>query len=141
MEKYHRKVENIIKSMKHLKQVMMKLGMPALALVLPTFAYAITAAPINAPSDINTLDQITGQAGIICILINWIFWLLIVLVVVFVLVAAFKYLTAAGDPEKVKAAGNTLLYAAIAVVVAIIAKGLPIIVGNFIGSGFNSIGC
>ena len=69
-------------------------------------------------------------------IINWIFWLLIVLTIIFVLIAAFKYLTAGGDPEKVKSAGSTLLYAAIAVVVALIAKGLPLIVSSFIGGNF-----
>ena len=128
--------------MKKFKQVMMGWGAPALALALPVFASAqIQPAPVEAPSSISNINQITGGAGIICTAINWIFWLLIVLTIVFVLVAAFKYLTAAGDPEKVKAAGSTLLYAAIAVVVALIAKGLPLIVSSFIGGGLGFTGC
>jgi len=128
--------------MKKFKQVMMEWGAPALALALPVLASAqINPAPITAPSNYNNVNQITGNAGIICTIINWIFWLLIVLTIIFVLVAAFKYLTAAGDPEKVKSAGSTLLYAAIAVVVALIAKGLPLIVSSFIGGGLAGVGC
>lgn len=128
--------------MKKLKQVVMGWGTPVLALALPVLASAqITPSPVAAPGTYNKIEQITGAAGILCTTINWIFWLLIVLTIVFVLVAAFKYLTAAGDPEKVKAAGSTLLYAAIAVVVALIAKGLPLIVSSFIGGGLAATGC
>jgi uncharacterized membrane protein len=128
--------------MKKFKQVLMEWGAPALALALPVFASAqIQQPPISAPSNINNINQITGNAGILCTIINWVFWLLIVLTIIFVLVAAFKYLTAAGDPEKVKSAGNTLLYAAIAVVVALIAKGLPLLISTFIGGGLAGTGC
>jgi len=128
--------------MKKFKQVMMEWGAPALALALPIFASAqITQPPVTAPGNITNINQIAGSAGIICTIINWVFWLLIVLTIIFVLVAAFKYLTAAGDPEKVKAAGSTLLYAAIAVVVALIAKGLPMIISTFIGGGLSGVGC
>jgi uncharacterized membrane protein len=130
--------------MKKFTKVMMEWGAPAVALLLPALAAAqITPPPggVTAPSTINNIGQITGQAGIICTIINWIFWLLIILTIIFVLVAAFRYLTAAGDPEKVKAAGSTLLYAAIAVVVALIAKGLPLIVSTFIGGGLTGTGC
>lgn len=65
---------------------------------------------------------------------NWIFGLLILLAVIFVLIAAFKYLTASGDPEKVKSASNTLIYAAIAVAVALLARGIPFLVYSFFGT-------
>lgn len=113
-----------------------------MTLAFPLLASAqIQQPPVTAPTPYTNINQVTGQAGLLCTIINWIFWLLIVLTIIFVLVAAFKYLTAAGDPEKVKSAGNTLLYAAIAVVVALIAKGLPLIVSSFIGGGLGSTGC
>ena len=101
---------------------------------LPILAFAQPQLP-NSPA-----TNLTGLQGIICTLIaGWMFTFLVVLTVVFVLVAAFKYLTASGDPEKVKGAGNTLVYAAIAIVVALFAKGLPTIIGSFLGSTFT--GC
>lgn len=128
--------------MKKFKQVMMEWGAPALALVVPALAFAqIQQPPVTAPNNYQNINQITGAAGIICTIINWVFWLLIILTIIFVLVAAFRYLTAAGEPEKVKKAGQTLLYAAIAVIVALIAKGLPLIVSSFIGGGLGSTGC
>jgi hypothetical protein len=92
------------------------------ALVLPIIVSAATAP---APP----VTGLTGFQSFICnIVVGWMFTFLIILTVVFVLIAAFKYLTAAGDPEKVKSAGNTLVYAAIAIVVALFARGLPLII-------------
>ena len=129
--------------MKKITSFAKEFGASIVALGLPLFASAqIPQPPIVAPTNnLNNIGAITGTTGLICTLINWIFWGLIVLTVVFVLVAAFRYLTAAGEPDKVKEAGNTLLYAAIAVVVALIAKGLPLIVSSFIGGGLTSTGC
>lgn len=94
------------------------------ASLLPVMAAAATLPP--AP-----ITTLTGFQTFICTVIAaWMFTFLIVLAVVFVLVAAFKYLTAAGDPEKVKSAGSTLIYAAVAIVVALFARGLPLIVGS-----------
>jgi uncharacterized membrane protein len=95
-------------------------------------AFAQQSAP-------TTVTSIGGVVAIICTAVGWMFTFLIVLAVVFVLVAAFKYLTAAGDPEKVKSASHTLIYAGVAVAVAILAKGFPLIIGSFFGAGFS--GC
>jgi len=96
--------------------------------------------PVTAPSNINNINQILSAANI-CTIINWVFWFIIIFAIIFTLIAAFRYLTAAGDPEKVKRAGATLLYVVIAVVVALIAKGLPLLVSSFIGGGLTGVGC
>jgi hypothetical protein len=129
-------------NMNKLKALAKSFGAPILAIALPLIASAqIQQPPVQAPQNINNINQLLGGSGILCVAINWVFWLLIILTIIFVLVAAFKYLTAGGDPEKVKNAGQTLLYAAIAVVIALIAKGLPLIVSSFIGGGLGSVGC
>lgn len=105
---------------------------------------ALAQIPDNAPivipgpndtgiTDTNTIFQS------ICTILNYVFTGLIILAILFVLIAAFRYLTAGGDPEKVKTASKTLIYAAVAVAVGILAQAIPIIVGNFLGagSGFN----
>lgn len=104
-------------------------------------ALALSVAPYAAlaqtppPSPINTITELTSKTGVICRFFNFLFALLIILAVIFGLVAAFRYLTAAGDPEKVKGASSTLLYAAIAVVVALIAKAIPFIATSFVSPG------
>ncbi len=74
-------------------------------------------------------------SGALCTLVAWIFTLLIILTVIFILWAAYLYLTSAGDEEKIKKANHQLLYAAIAVIVAILSRGLPTLVSIFLGRG------
>jgi len=52
----------------------------------------------------------------------------------FILYAAFIYLTAGGDPEKVKTASNQLIYAAVAIAVALVAQGIRFIVAQLVGA-------
>lgn len=127
--------------MKNFSVALAKWGAVAAALAVPTMALAIAPAPLSIPNRLTNINQITNGSGLVCQIINWIFWALIVMTIIFVLVAAFKYLTAAGDSEKVKSAGATLLYAVVAVVVALIAKGLPLIISSFIGGGLTGVGC
>jgi len=99
-------------------------------------------AQVNVPnSPITSVNAIIGPTGLLCKFFGILFAVLIILAVIFVIVAAFKYLTAAGDPEKVKSANHQLIYAAVAVVVALIARGVPLIVGSFIGTSGGFGGC
>ena len=84
------------------------------------------------PSPAGNFGDLLGK---VCTLGNYLFTALLVVAIIFVIFAAFKYLTAAGDAEKVKSANHQILYAAIAVGVGIFAKVVPLIVGNFLTSG------
>lgn len=95
---------------------------------------ALAQAPVQVPPP-TTPGPITSGQGFVDLLnvvLRWVataFWILAAL---FVFIAAYKYLTAGGDPEKVKSASSNLLYAVIAIAVAIMAYGLPVLVGNFL---------
>lgn len=90
----------------------------------PMLAGAQSAPP--AP-----ITSLSGFQAFICnVIVGWLFTFLIILSIVFVLLAAFKYLTASGDPEKVKAASHQLIYAAVAIIVAIFARGVPLIIAS-----------
>ena len=107
-------------------------GIPVVSLLFPLAAFAQLQGPgVSAPN--SGISSIGAVQTTLCEVINWMFYLLIVFAVIMVLVAAFKYLTAGGDPEGVKSASHTLLYAAVAILVAIIAKAFPSLVGSFIG--------
>lgn len=64
--------------------------------------------------------------------LNWAFGLLIVIAVLFVIYAAFLYLTAAGDEEKTKKAKSYIVYAVIALVVGALARAVVAIVTTFL---------
>lgn len=115
------------------------LSIAALGLLL--LPVAAMAQPLPTPPDIAATP--TAFFTSIKTIFNLLFALLLVLAVVFVLFAAFKYLTAAGDPEKVKSANHQIMYAAIAIVIALVARAVPGLVCQFLNvtcalpSGFN----
>jgi hypothetical protein len=113
----------------------LKMFGPSIAsLVLPALVMAQAPPnPANVPqTNITSLQSILN---LLCVVFAWMFWFLVVLAVIFVLVAAFRYLTAGGNPEAVGTAGHTLLYAAIAIGVALIARAIPFVIGTFLGAG------
>jgi len=83
-------------------------------LALPIIGLA--AAPGSAPDvDImELLDSIT----------NWLFVILLIVAAIFIIMAGYFFVTAMGDPDKVKKARDFVLYAAIGVLVGFAAKGL-----------------
>ena len=52
--------------------------------------------------------------------------------IAFVLYAAFNYMSGAGDPTKITKANKTLVFAAVGLAVAIMARTLPIAVGSIV---------
>jgi amino acid transporter len=114
-----------------------------IALVLPALAFAQTLPSPVAPTETSVPQgQITSLQGVLqmlCTVFAWAFYFLIVLAVIFIIIAGFKYLTAAGDPEKVKSAGTMLIYTAVAIGVALLARAVPLVIGSFLGaSGVSS---
>lgn len=108
----------------------------------PSFSIPLIAlAQAPPPLPTSPANSVVGVMDILCRFVGWFFAFLIVIAVIFVLVAAWKYLTAAGDPEKVSSANRSLIYAAIAVLVALIARGIPAIVSSFAGGGIANFGC
>ena len=112
-----------------------KFGAPIIALFVPVLAFAQNFAP--APSGVvapgSVLNNVSQVPTLACTIVDWLFWALIVFAVIMVLLAAYGYVSSGGDPDKTKAASQKLLYAAIAVVVAIIAVGFPDLVSSFLG--------
>lgn len=72
---------------------------------------------------------------------SWMFTAAIILAIVLVLVAAFKYMTAAGAPDKITSANKTLVLVAVGIAVAILARSVPIIVGSFVAKDVNLDPC
>jgi len=139
--------------MKKIVSLSQRFGLLVLPLILLPASALAFAAPGGGGSGPGAAQQPSGgttppSAGIssvqgilnyVCIGFDYAFWFLIALAVVFGVIAAFRYLTAAGEAEKVKKANSTLLYAAIAIAVALLARGIPLIVGSFFSADSSSL--
>ncbi|MEK7510330.1 MAG: hypothetical protein AAB567_02080 [Patescibacteria group bacterium] len=64
---------------------------------------------------------------------DWIFVVFLLTAVIFIILAAFQFLTGGGDPGKLAEARNKLIYAAVAIAVALMARGIPVVVKNIVG--------
>jgi len=102
----------------------------------PFFAMAITAGTIPGPSDLGVpTSPITSSQQLLDVLptiVKWVYTIFFVVAVLFILLAAFNYLTAAGNPEKVKGAHQQLIYAAVAIAIGLIAVSASVIITDFL---------
>ena len=101
---------------------------------------SLAATTINIPGGNNAAvpQGITSFGGFIEVfktLITWIFTLLLIFAVLFIIMAAFSYLTAGGDEEKVQKAHQKIIYAVIAIAVAFLAQGASYVVGELLNTG------
>jgi hypothetical protein len=96
----------------------------------------IAYAKIEPPSSIGILNdpQHTGNAaiGAMCTIASYLFTAAIIFSIVLVLITGIQYMTSGGNPEKTKSAHQKLLYLAIGIAVAILARTLPVVVGLII---------
>ena len=109
---------------------------PLLAvIVIPMMGVMVNAqaAPPSAPSE-GPITSVSQVKTLLENILGWIYTFFFIFAAIFILIAAFQYLTAAGDEEKVKKAKNMLIYAVIAIAIALVAMGIDNIVANLVGA-------
>jgi len=95
---------------------------------------AVAQLLLASAAHASNINNATDLKNILCqVVFSWMFVFLLVLSAIMGLVGGYWYATSGGDSEKVKKATNTLIYAAVGVVVALMAKGIPTLVGNLLG--------
>lgn len=65
-------------------------------------------------------------------ILQWTYTIFFIMAVYFLLLAAFTYLSASGNPEKIKAASSQLLWGMVAIAVALISVGAAAIIRGFL---------
>ncbi len=107
-----------------------KIGLVALVSLLLISSPALVLAQGSVPNvPITSAQQFIDAINRV---VNWAFVAFFALAVFFFLWAAFDYLRAAGDATLLGAAKNRVIYGIIAVVLAAIAKSLPIFIPTFL---------
>lgn len=80
-------------------------------------------------SPIKTPDDITDALKRI---LRWTYYAFFILAIYFILLAAFSYFTAGGNPEKIQKANTSLLWAFVAIAIGLISVGAAQIITSFI---------
>ena len=91
---------------------------------------ALAQSPPSWQEPVANYSDIIGKLRLIA---QWMLGILIVVAVIFFIYAAYLYLSAAGDEDKVKKAKDAIIYGVVALVVGLIAMGIPRIVATFVG--------
>lgn len=97
-----------------------------------------TSCPITA-TGLETVNKDSANWGIVCLLntfngiVDWMFTILILLAVFFTILGAFNIIMAGGKAENVTTGKDYILYAAIGLAVALLARALPGIVKAVMG--------
>jgi magnesium-transporting ATPase (P-type) len=95
-------------------------------------------------TDFSPGEEISGENsdwGLICLIgmvhyvTNWIFYILMIVVMVMVLYGAFTFLTSSGDPTKTQKATKIITFAVIGMIVALLSRAIPATVKYITGMG------
>lgn len=85
--------------------------------------------PNKLPATVDTGGKLVD---VIRDITNWFFVVFLLFAVVFVILAAFQFLSGGGDPQAVTQARQKLIWAAVAVIVATMARAIPTVVNNIV---------
>jgi len=114
---------------------MKKIALYILPITLGIFLVGFLAQAQTGPAPVGVVTSVSGIWNVINTVVKWVYWLFFIAAVLFIILAAFTYLTAAGDAAKVKTANTRLIYAVVAVAVALLAYGVEALVRSALTSG------
>ena len=92
-------------------------------LLLPAIGLAATTPPVVVPPAVRPAPEIPFL-GALDRIVDVLFTILMAVAVISVMIGAFQLLTAGGDAEAINKGREKILYALIAVVVALLAQGM-----------------
>jgi hypothetical protein len=75
------------------------------------FLSSVHAETISSSTLVNPFSSVSGIPELLTSLLNVLLIISVPFIVIFIIYAGFTYVTARGNPEKVKAANRSLLYA------------------------------
>jgi len=89
----------------------------------PPGGVEIPDGPAKGSDLVDIVDRVT----------NWIFIILLLSATVFIIIAAFQFLSGGGNPNDTSEARRKLLFGVIAIVVGSFAKAIPIVLRSIVG--------
>jgi len=87
----------------------------------------------NQPEGKTTLTD-SEVFGYITKITGWMQGIFFLIAVIFIIYAAFVYLTSAGNEEKIKKAKSIIIYAIVAIAIALLATAVKPFVSGFLGA-------
>lgn len=121
------------------KKIFATIGLMVLAFLIGSLALPVSAVtPGQIPGPIvQTVGptSVTGWVDVLITVVRWIYTIIFIVAVLFILLAAFHFITSKGDPETTKKAKSELLYAVVGIAVALLSYGVVTLVQTSLSSG------
>lgn len=103
-------------------------------IILTTLALAVLTVPLLTigqtmvvpPEEPEEIEKTIGSV------VTVVFWIFTVIAVIMMIIAAYYFLTAAGDPEKVNTARNYIIWTVVALVVAFLSRAIVTLIKRYI---------
>jgi len=115
--------------------IIFEISIPILTAAITPWAITPGSIPdaqqlrIQQDSPIKSSDALLN---VIANIVKWVYTIFFIVAVMFILFAAFNYLGGAGSPERLKKAHSMIIYAAIAIAIALLSVGVVTIIQNFL---------
>ncbi|HEX9721727.1 MAG TPA: hypothetical protein VGA53_00505 [Candidatus Paceibacterota bacterium] len=90
---------------------------------MPTWLQQAPTGPQSGAEAVNLIINLT----------NWLFVGFMLLAVIILVLAGWQFITSGGDPQNVAKARSKLLWAFVAIAIAVMARGVPIVVKSILG--------
>jgi len=107
-----------------------------IASVLAVSLGGVVSAQEPLPTGFDPLPALatSGAEGVALItaLTNWLFVILSIVAVIFIVLAGLQFITGGGNPETIAAARMKLMYAAVGIAVALLARSVPFVIQSII---------
>ena len=123
--------------MKHMKYLVFA-GVMVVMVIAPTFGFAAEAVPGNfaipaAGSTAGTAPE-TGALLIarIQLIANWVFAFFLAISLIYIILGAFQFVTAGGDPAQISSARQKLIFALIGIAIGLLTFGIPAIIRSIV---------
>ena len=107
-----------------------------IASVLAVSLGGVASAQEALPAGFASLPTLatSGAEGVALIvaLTNWLFVILSIVAVIFIVLAGLQFITGGGNPETIASARMKLMYAAVGIAVALLARAVPLVITSII---------
>ncbi len=94
---------------------------------------SLNFAPLTAVAQDSPVKSVNDVIRVLNDIVGWAYKIFFIVAVMFVIFAAYKFLFAQEDPEKIKSAKNQVIYAVIAIIIALLAISFDVIIKDFLG--------
>ena len=114
----------IIGAVMSLSVALFTTSLPAVAATSCDPSAGLTGGVGDCTSGSGTVSALTGSNGVVTTIINVMLFIIGILCVIMIIFGGIRYTTSNGEPDRVKGAKNTIVYAVVGLIVAMVSWAL-----------------